>query len=84
VKQSKDAIPSFTENGAPESPGAPGAAVSLSVEELATSGSAPPRDAVGTSEAYHCFLAVQGESGYLIPVVTSRDLLFELKQIWQR
>jgi hypothetical protein len=80
----KEGIPEPTDDAhAPESFDEAIPASTASDAELSFASPAVARPAL-MSMSRLCILAVQDESGYLIPVFTGRDLLFELKTIWQR
>jgi hypothetical protein len=53
------------------------------VEEIHFPSSPAARAALMLGTSRLCMLAVENRSGYLVPVFTGADLLFELKRIWR-
>jgi hypothetical protein len=58
-------------------------ATTAEVNELSFTDSSAPHPAVVMSMSRVCILAVENESGYLVPIFTGADLLFELKKVWR-
>jgi hypothetical protein len=78
-----DAVPIPARNGISNTPAEQLATRPLQRTEEACVKSHPPQGAFVADASYHCILAVQNARGFLIPVFTGRDLLFELRKIWR-